>query len=281
MKSYHAALVVSLVSLAVGCSSLNTEPGMPTDKGEAQRSAENLDGRGVYMAFCVNCHGRRGQGSKMGKELTDDQTNGLTDDEIIETITEGRFDKGMMKFGDSLTPAEIVMAAEYVRELQGRNAQRLARRGTSSKARPSARGPHADAVAAGKALFDDKAGCLLCHSVASEGGTMGPELDGVAGRLDADGLRTALENPSAAIAEGYQTKKAVTTDGRTVEGRVRNETDKTIQILSASGTTWVTYFKAQLESLEVTPESQMPALVFTRLSKAEQKSLLDYLSTLE
>jgi putative heme-binding domain-containing protein len=273
MNSYYAALVVSLVSLAAGCASVNTEPGVPTDEGEAQRSAEDLDGRGLYMAFCVNCHGRRGQGSALGK--------GLTDDEIIETITKGRFDKGMMKFGDSLTPAEIVMAAEYVRELQGRNAQRLARRGASSKARPSARAPRAGAVAAGKALFDGKAGCLVCHSVASEGGTMGPELDGVAGRLDADGLRAALENPSADIAEGYQTKKAVTTDGHAAEGRVRNETDATIQILSASGTTWVTYFKARLKSLETTRESQMPALVFTRLSKGEQKSLLDYLSTLQ
>ncbi len=281
MNSYYAVLVVFLVSLAVGCASVDTDPGAPPNNEEAQQSTEGLDGRGLYRAFCVNCHGPRGQGSEMGKELTDDQANGLTDDEIIETITKGRFDKGMMKFGDSLTPAEIVMAAEYVRQLQGRNAQRLARRGASSKARPSAKAPHADAVAAGKALFDGKAGCLLCHSVAAEGGTMGPELDGVAGRLDADGLRAALENPSASIAEGYQIKKAVTKDGRIAEGRVRNETDATIQILSASGTTWVTYFKARLKSLEATPESQMPALVFTRLSKAEQKSLLDYLSTLQ
>jgi putative heme-binding domain-containing protein len=281
MNPYYAALVVSLVSLAVGCASVNTEAGVPTDEDAAQRSAENLDGRGLYMAFCVNCHGRRGQGSALGKELTDDQANSMTDDEIIETITKGRFDKGMMKFGDSLSPAEILMTAEYVRELQGRDAQRLARRGASSKARPSARAPHAGAVAAGKALFDGKAGCLLCHSVASEGGTMGPELDGVAGRLDADGLRAALEDPSATIAEGYQTKKAVTNDGRTAEGRVRNETDATIQILSASRTTWLTYFKARLKSLEATPESQMPAPVFTQLSKAEQKSLLNYLSTLQ
>ena len=110
---------------------------------------------------------------------------------------------------------------------------------------------------------------------------MGPKLDGVASRLSADGLRAALEDPSATIVEGYRIKKAVTKDGRTAEGRVRNETDVTLQILSPSGQTWVTYIKARLESLEESSNSNMPALVFTRLPKAEQESLLAYLATLK
>ena len=110
---------------------------------------------------------------------------------------------------------------------------------------------------------------------------MGPAMDGVASRLGANELRAALEDPSDTIAEGYQVKKAVTKDGRTAEGRVRNETDATLQILSPSGQTWVTYIKARLESLEVSPKSQMPPQVFTRLSEAEQESLLAYLATLK
>ncbi len=281
MKFYSATIVLSLSCLVVGCASTEGDAGSGRVSTIPRVATEGLDGRDLYRAFCVNCHGPRGRGTALGKKLIDEQANALTDEEIIVMITDGRKDEGMMRFGGNLTAPEIALAAGYVRELQGRNAQRLARLAKSSQATPVTALADSGALATGEALFRGRGACAQCHSVGSEGGTLGPKLDGVASRLSADGLRAALEDPSATIVEGYRIKKAVTKDGRTAEGRVRNETDVTLQILSPSGQTWVTYIKARLESLEESSNSNMPALVFTRLPKAEQESLLAYLATLK
>ncbi|MEX2528738.1 MAG: c-type cytochrome [Gemmatimonadota bacterium] len=46
--------------------------------------------------------------------------------------------------------------------------------------------------------------CIQCHVLGGEGTELGPPLDGVGGRRAPDEIRTAILDPTAAVAEGYQ-----------------------------------------------------------------------------
>ena len=60
-------------------------------------------------------------------------------------------------------------------------------------------------VQRGEALFrnDPVASCIRCHQYDGEGGVVGPYLDGIAARKDADYIRESLVDPQAKMAEGF------------------------------------------------------------------------------
>jgi mono/diheme cytochrome c family protein len=47
-------------------------------------------------------------------------------------------------------------------------------------------------------------GCIGCHTVAGEGGAVGPTFDGIGGRLSADRIRRAILLPNADTARGFE-----------------------------------------------------------------------------
>lgn len=46
--------------------------------------------------------------------------------------------------------------------------------------------------------------CLACHQIAGEGAPIGPALDGIGARHDADYIRRAILEPNADTAAGYE-----------------------------------------------------------------------------
>jgi mono/diheme cytochrome c family protein len=48
------------------------------------------------------------------------------------------------------------------------------------------------------------AACVLCHSLRGQGSTVGPALDGIAGRSTEAYIRESLLEPSKVIAKGYE-----------------------------------------------------------------------------
>ena len=76
---------------------------------------------------------------------------------------------------------------------------------------------------------------MTCHSYNDQGGSVGPALDSVAGRLGY-GLELALFNPSATILTGYEVKVVEQQDGTSVRGRYRNDAELAVQIQSEDGT---------------------------------------------
>ena len=47
------------------------------------------------------------------------------------------------------------------------------------------------------------AGCVRCHALEGQGGSVGPALDGIASRKTRDYIYESLVNPSAQLAEGF------------------------------------------------------------------------------
>ena len=73
----------------------------------------------------------------------------------------------------------------------------------------------------GRAMFA-AAKCFSCHRFNNEGGGLGPDLSGVAGRFSARDLLESIVVPSKTISDQYEAVMIATTDGRVVTGRIVN-----------------------------------------------------------
>ena len=76
--------------------------------------------------------------------------------------------------------------------------------------------------------------CLVCHKFHGEGMEVGPDLTGV-GRSTLDALLHNVIDPNEVIGNGFETTTIETTDGRSLSGRVVEETDTRIKLLASGG----------------------------------------------
>lgn len=72
----------------------------------------NLTGEQIYRQNCAVCHGQRGEGI-LGFDLKDDMFK-FTKDAVVETITKGRFEKGMPSWGESVDDLNVVEGEEKI-----------------------------------------------------------------------------------------------------------------------------------------------------------------------
>ena len=73
----------------------------------------------------------------------------------------------------------------------------------------------------GHAMFA-AAKCFACHRFNNEGGGLGPDLSGVAGRFSVRDLLESVVVPNKTISDQYAAVMIATTDGRVVTGRIVN-----------------------------------------------------------
>ena len=76
--------------------------------------------------------------------------------------------------------------------------------------------------------------CLVCHKLHDEGMEVGPDLTGV-GRSTLDALLHNVIDPNEVIGNGFETTAIETKDGRSLSGRVVEETDTRIKLLATGG----------------------------------------------
>lgn len=84
------------------------------------KTADKPDGAAVFKEKCTMCHGPDGKGFAAIKtpDFTDPKWQAsITDDQIIETIKNGKKGTPMPPFGDKLSEDEIKAVAAYIRSL--------------------------------------------------------------------------------------------------------------------------------------------------------------------
>ena len=101
-----------------------------------------------------------------------------------------------------------------------------------------------------------KTACLVCHTLHGEGAAIGPDLTGV-GRSSLDALLTNVIDPNQIIGQGYENVIVETKDGRTLSGRLVEETDTRIRLVNLGPTEFV-IAKDQIKSRQVSDLSLMP-----------------------
>lgn len=78
-------------------------------------------GKEIYIANCVACHGKFGEG-QVGPNFTDDYwIHGGKINDLFKTIKYGFPEKGMKSWKEDLSPSQISFVASYIKTLRGTN----------------------------------------------------------------------------------------------------------------------------------------------------------------
>ena len=133
--------------------------------------------------------------------------------------------------------------------------------------------------ASGRAIFAGKGGCLDCHAVENQGGSLGPDLSEIGLTRTSDALRLTVVDPDAEIQAEYFTITVLTNRGERVQGLRLNEDDFSIQLRDVDGNLR-SFHKASLKTLWRELRSLMPSYE-SRLSVAEIDDLVAYLRSLK
>ena len=98
--------------------------------------------------------------------------------------------------------------------------------------------------------------CLICHKFHDEGAEVGPDLTGV-GRSSLDALLHNVIIPNEIIGQGYENVVIETRDGRTLGGRMVENSDTRVRLVMA-GPTEEIVAKTDVKTLTITENSAMP-----------------------
>ena len=125
---------------------------------------------------------------------------------------------------------------------------------------------------AGKKLYAEN--CGKCHKLFGEGGEVGPELTG-ADRRNLDYLLENVISPSAVVAKNYRLHSVVMLDGRVISGAILEETRATIVLQTVEKRETIS--RSEIDTIEATEMSLMPAGQFDVLSHEQVRDLVAYL----
>ena len=135
-------------------------------------------------------------------------------------------------------------------------------------------------IEAGREAFA-AAQCIQCHRLGpNAGGTIGPDLGGVAARFGRRDLLHHILEPSLVIDEKFRTTIVTLKSGATFAGTLQDEDATTTRLITgASPDDVVVLDQAQISSRESSPISPMPAGLLNILSKEQISDLLAYLES--
>jgi putative membrane-bound dehydrogenase-like protein len=126
---------------------------------------------------------------------------------------------------------------------------------------------------AGEKIYMDR--CAACHKLFFKGGNLGPDLTS----YQRDNLGTMLVsiiNPSAEVREGYELLRALTIDGRIVQG-FQVQRDSQVVVLRGPDGQDVSLAMEELEHLEPAGRSLMPDGLLNDLEPNQIRDLFAYL----
>ena len=109
-------------------------------------------------------------------------------------------------------------------------------------------------LANGKLIFT--ATCMVCHEFHGGGQKVGPDLIG-SGRSNLDAILANVIDPNQIIGNGYENFTVSTKDGRTLAGRVVEDTPSHVKLLGAGGAAQIVP-RDQVATLTNTKQSLMP-----------------------
>jgi putative heme-binding domain-containing protein len=130
----------------------------------------------------------------------------------------------------------------------------------------------------GKAMFA-AANCYKCHRFDGDGGAVGPDLTVLSGRFSAQDILESVMEPDKVISDQYAAVTVVTTDGKTITGRISNFDGGKIVINTnmLEPTALVEIHPNEIEELETASVSMMPSGLLNTLNESELLDLFAFL----
>ena len=232
----------------------------PAASSESDSNSVSPSGRTTFNASCAACHGLDGRGSDKAVNIAPGtRAQRLSDAQLAGIISNGVPGTGMPAFR-TLTPVQIRAVVSYVRSLQGKDAV-LTLSGDANR---------------GRAIFFGKGDCSSCHSIAGEGGFIGPDLTQYGATSSEHGVRDEIVRSPRVPPRGYRMALIITVKGDRLEGLIRNEDNFSIQLQTKDGRFHLLK-RADVQSCENRDGSLMPANYGERLSASELDDLVSYL----
>jgi putative heme-binding domain-containing protein len=215
----------------------------------------------LYMARCTVCHGVEGDEIRGVALRSGRFRRAATDRQLMTLITTGISDAGMPPSG--LNEPEQVSIVAYLRNMSTFDAGAV---------------PPGD-VNRGRLVFESRGACTKCHRL--DGRTVGlaPDLGGIGAIRTPSALQRSLLDPSAAMHPINRPIRAVTRDGKVINGRRLNEDSYTVQLMDEQGHL-LSLDKADLREYTISKASPKPSYK-DKLSNQEIADLVAYLVSLK
>jgi putative heme-binding domain-containing protein len=218
-------------------------------------------GSRLYGANCAFCHGVNGdaisnvdlRGGKFRKATSDEELGRL----IVAGIP------GTAMPPHKFETAELTGIVAYVRAMRDINGARVA----------------LGDAARGKIIFEGKGACMGCHRVQGQGSRVAPDLSEIGAVRSPGALQKTLLDPTATMLPINRSVRAVTRDGRIINGRRLNEDTYSVQLINTEERL-VSLAKADLKEYTVIKTSPMPSYK-DKLSAQELGDVVSYLLTLK
>lgn len=217
-------------------------------------------GQKLYNGRCAGCHGLTGDGGKGANLAVPSLPRAHTDLALYRIVRYGIPETEMP--ATLLAPQEVWQIAAFVRSL-----------GASPPQATPGNPAHGEQL-----LRSARGGCLQCHTIALQGGRLGPALTDIGAKRSPGHLRRKLLEPAADITESFRLATVVTKTGRRITGVRLNEDPFSIQLRDFSDNIH-SLFKDQLTSLQVERRTTMPSYQ-TRLTNSEIDDVVAYLLSL-
>ncbi len=133
----------------------------------------------------------------------------------------------------------------------------------------------------GKEVFlGRKASCTACHTVAGQGGKVGPDLSKIGSIRSGRDLLEAVVFPSASFARGFESFLIRTKDGAVLDGMIARETADAIYLFTADRVE-KRVARASVEEIRQSKLSVMPQGMDAQLTRDELKDLVAFLVSLK
>ena len=236
-------------------------------------SAADL-GETLFQTNCAPCHGVKGDGGR-GSNLAVRRLPRAPDDAALASIIATGI-PGTQMPATRMTAAESAQLVAYVRSLGRSQPTQVAGDRTN-----------------GERIFWSKGNCGQCHTVGARGGRLGPDLTEIGTKRSPTYLRTSLLDPNAEVPENFAfyrrmifqpdnflLVRAVTQDGKQIDGLRIDEDTFTIQIRDASDHVY-SFRKDELRELQKDwGKSPMPSYRGV-LMESELQDVIAYLASLQ
>jgi putative membrane-bound dehydrogenase-like protein len=140
--------------------------------------------------------------------------------------------------------------------------------------------PSGNATQGRDVFFGKKAACANCHTIAGEGGRVGPDLTKIGASRSGTDLLEAIVFPSASFAREFRPYVIVTDAGKAYTGVITRQTADAVHLRTAD-LAEVRIPRSAIEEMKESNTSIMPKGLDTTLAPDELRNLLAYLQQLK